>query len=627
MLNKLIMLLFGFVIVINSQTGYYKSFNFQKAYEYKTRSLNGKPGVNYWQNFSNYKIKATVNVDSSIINGTEIVEYFNESPDSLDKIVIRLYQNILKKGKARDWSLNPNGESDGVLISSFKVDGEDFDMTRVSYTATNMIVPLIEKLLPGSSVKLEIEWLVKIPIINAIRMGNYGSGEMFIAYWYPQIAVYDDIDGWDMNEYYGIVEFYNDHNNYDVEITIPPKHLLWSTGIVTNMNEIFSEEIISRFNKAKTSNEVVRIVTKEDHINGNIFQNDENITYKIEAEKITDFSFAISDSYNWDGVAAIVDSAKGEKTLAQAAYEEGSIHYNNAAIYSKETIEYMSHILPGYPYPYPEMTSFANKNSSGGMETPMMANNGVPLELYSHVGLIFHEIAHNYFPFMMGTNERKYAWMDEGWAAFYPRELVEKFSPDFDYWANRVSSYETSAGLEGEIPLMIPSYSVKGSEVRTNFYNRPSVAYNELMELLGREKFKAAMLDYINNWVGKHPIPYDFFYSMNNSVGEDLGWFWKPWFFEFGYPDLGIKHVALDENIYNVTVKKIGNIPTRIYIKAYSEDGSFVEAFESAEVWKSGNTETSIRISSEKELVRFELGNSHIPDAFRKNNVFEGFLK
>ncbi len=627
MLNKLIFLLFTFVLMLHSQSELYKSFNFQNAYENKTRSLDGNPGENYWQNYSDYKIKAEVNVEESILTGETEITYFNESPDSLNKIVIRLYQNNLKNSVARDRSISPSEINDGVEIKNFKINGEKYDLQKAAYTATNLVIPLQSKLSPNSSISFQIEWQIKIPSINKMRMGNYQEGEMFIAYWYPQISVYDDIDGWDLNEYYGIVEFYNDFNNYDVEIKLPPKFLLWSTGEIQNMESIFKNEIIGKFNEAKESDKVVRIVTKEDHQNNSVFKTNEKITYHIKAESVPDFSFAISDSYNWDGVTALVDESTGRKSLAQAAYEDETIHYENAALYTKETLEYLSNVLPGYPYPYPEMTSYSNKNSSGGMETPMMANNGVPISLHSHVGLIFHETAHNYFPFMMGNNERKYSWMDEGWAAFLPFELVQKIDPDYDYLEARITSYETTAGKEGEIPLMVPSYSVKGSQIRTNFYNRPASAYNELMELLGRDIFKEAVLEYMNRWIGKHPVPYDFFYTIDDYTKEDLSWFWKPWFFEFGYPDLSIKNVELKNDIYNLTIEKNGNIPTRIYIKAYSEDGSFVEVSKNAKVWASGDKEIFVEVKSEKDLVRFELGNSHIPDANKANNLFEGFLK
>lgn len=626
MLQRILGIFFFLIITINAQTELYTPFEIQKAYEKQTRSKDGKPGINYWQNYSDYKIQAELIVNESLLKGKAEIKYFNESPDSLDRLVLRLYQNVLRKGSARDWSLSANGDFDEVIISSLKINDKEIDLTKQRYTATNLIVSLNEKLEPQNNLTVEVEWSLKIPIINAIRMGNYGEGEIFVAYWYPQIAVYDDVDGWDVIDYNGIVEFYNDINNFDVEIKLPPKYLLWFTGVIQNMNEIFSEEIVNRFEKAKESEEVVRIVTQEDHKNNSVFKNENEITYKIAAEKVPDFSFAVSDNYNWDGVAAIVDRSNNRKVLAQAAYGDSARHYENAALYSKYTLEYMSEELPGFPYQYPEMTSFANKNSSGGMETPMMANNGEPFTLYGHIGLIFHEIAHNYFPFMMGNNERKYAWMDEGWASFYPREIVEKYAEEYDYLAERIKGYEAGAGQEGELPMIVPSYSVKGGQTRTNFYNRPAVAYFEMMELLGRENFKNAVLEYMNRWIGKHPLPNDFFYSINDYMKEDLNWFWKAWFYDFGYPDLCLADVSKSENNYKVTIRKNGVIPTRVYIKAYSADGEFIEVEKNARVWKDGNSEIEIELASDKELVRFELGNAHIPDVVRSNNKIEGSI-
>jgi hypothetical protein len=282
----------------------------------------------------------------------------------------------------------------------------------------------------------------------------------------------------------------------------------------------------------------------------------------------------------------------------------------------------MSNELPGYPFPYSHVTSFCNGNRGGGMETPMMANDGAPSSLAGHVGLIFHEIAHNYFPFMMGTNERKYAWMDEGWASFYPKEVVDKHDHDYDYLAKRVASYENKAGNEAELPPMILSYSYLTSSSRTGFYDRPSVAYYELMNLLGKNKFKEAMLVYINRWKSKHPIPLDFFNTINAVAEQDLSWFWKPWFYEFGYPDLAIKSVESGNEGIIVLVEKIGNIPTRVKLTILYNDETTEIIEKPASVWSKLNNEYQIKVNNKKEIKNIILGDKHIPDVNKNNNLF-----
>jgi aminopeptidase N len=222
----------------------------------------------------------------------------------------------------------------------------------------------------------------------------------------------------------------------------------------------------------------------------------------------------------------------------------------------------------------------------------------------------------------MGTNERKYAWMDEGWASFFPIDILDRYEPEYDYLQKIISSYEESAGFEAEIPLMVPSYSYRGRYVRTGFYDRPAAAYNELQNLLGAPLFKKALLEYINRWHGKHPIPLDFFYTFNNVCGEDLSWFLKPWFYEFGYPDLEISNVQQKNGYVTVKVKKVGSIPTRISLTLQFDDGTNEVVDKSSRVWGGGESETVIKINTSQKLHNVLLGNNHIPDVNKKNNTY-----
>ncbi|MCB9249667.1 MAG: M1 family metallopeptidase [Ignavibacteriales bacterium] len=598
----------------------------QKAIDYETRSNNGEPGKNYWQNKSEYKIDAEVFTDSSILVGEETIKYYNNSPDTLDRIVIRLYQDIAKPGATRDRYVSSKYLGEGLIINRIIVDNDTLDISNESRDiisgSTNMIVTLEQPLAPNKISSINVKWQFKIPKIWKIRMGNYGEGNFFIAYWYPQISVYDDIDGWDMINYEGSVEFYNDFSNYDVNIKVPGGFVTWATGELQNGKEVLREDIYKKYEQAKKSDETIRIITAEDYKNGLVTSENEKNIWHFKAENVTDFSFALSKSFNWDGASVVVDESNGRRALADVAYENGTVNYDKAAQYARASVEYLSKELPGFPYPYSHVTSFCNGSRGGGMESPMMANNGAPIDIASHVGLIFHEISHNYFPFMMGTNERKYAWMDEGWAAFYPTEIVDRYAPNFDYLNNRVRSYERNAGNESELPPITVSYSYKSKYMRTGFYDRPAIAYNELMNLLDREKFKNAMLVYINRWFGKHPIPLDFFNSINDAVGEDLSWFWKPWFYEFGYPDLTVKNVENNNGNVSATILKVGNIPTQVEVTFEYEDGTNEIVNYPASVWKDGNKELVIKLEPSKKVKSVKVGNSHIPDSIEENDVF-----
>lgn len=624
MLNagKLLLLLIFFCNIIAAQSSLYIPNEIKNAIDSGTRTLNGLPGENYWQNNADYIIDAEIEPDSSILTGHVNINYYNNSPDTLYNIVLRLYQNILKKGSLRDWYVDPALLNEGMKLSGLKINGNELNVEIISrdviFTSTNMILRLKDDLVPGGMANIELDYKFKIPDVVKIRMGNYDDNDMFIAYWYPQVAVYDDVDGWDKIEYAGSVEFYNDFNNYEFNITLPDNFVVWATGELMNPKDVFNELIIDRISTALENDDVVNIIETEDYVNDRVTIKNGKNTWHFKAVNVPDVSFCISDDFIWD--AASVEVEPGRKVLANAVYLDGTDHYNNAAYYSRETIKYLSEELPGYPYPYPHVTTFCNKNRDGGMESPMMANNGAPQLKGRHIGLIFHEISHNYFPFIMGTNERKYAWMDEGWASMLPHELVERLTEGYDYYSLRVKSYESNAGKEGELPPMVLSYTNK-SKPRTAAYDRPAVAYNELYKYLGKDKFKTALLDYINSWAGKHPLPTDFFYSFNKSANEDLSWFWKPWFYEFGYADLAIDSVVLDKDNISIDVVQKGDLPTQLLITIQFADGSSQDVVKNADTWKNGKKVNVIQ-RVDKLPVKIVVGNSQIPDINRGDNIY-----
>jgi len=612
-----------FTSVLSSQSSnLFIPLDVQKAYEKGTHSYDGTVGENYWINHTDYKIDVELIPDSNMIVGSEEIIYHNESPDSLDEIVIRLYQNITKPGVARNWNIPESRLNKGIEVNKLKIQNEIIDLHshRVRISGTNMTVKLQNKLAPSSLVELEIDWkfeIAKIPL----RMGNY-DGDYFIAYWYPQISVYDDVFGWDKLQYAGTVEFYNDFNNFEINITVPDDYVIWSTGELQNSVALFQENIIDKIEEAKNSDETVNIITLEDYQNDEVTLKSENgkNTWNFKAANIPDVAWAASNNYNWD--ASSIEVENGRRVLTAAVYPDSIKQYKNAALYARETIKYMSETSPGYPYPWSHTTAFCNKNRGGGMEFPMMQNNGAPKSIGSNVGLIFHEIAHNYFPFYMGTNERRASWMDEGWATFFPRRIVEKFDSTYDYQAYRVASYIGVAGTYKDMPMILPSYMMTTGEMRNNFYNRPANAYEELRQLLGDELFQRALREFINRWNEKHPISYDFFFTFDDVVGENLSWFWKPWFFELGYPDLGIENVEINGNEITLTIKKVGVIPTRIAYTLIFEDGTSEDFLESAFNWE--NDDTAIfEHTFEKRLIKVKLGDYLIPDVNQKNDLFE----
>lgn len=617
---KIIILSILFFIQLAAQD-LYMPVNILSAYSKKTRSFDGKAGENYWQNKSDYHIKVSIDPKDRMIVGWEKITYYNNSPDNITDIVIRLYPNITTVNAMRDFLFPLNGVTEGVKIQRISVNSIDIDIldTKVlRYSSTNARLFLPEELLPNSIIQLEIEWSFQIPPINFARMGTYDSTSFFIAYWYPQIAVYDDIDGWDTQEYTGYTEMYNDFNNYEVELTVPRDFHIWATGVWQNPEKILSDEYLNLYHQAKISDEIIRIFKVEDLFNKNKYKTTEqNHTFIFKAEEVPDFAFGMSDHYLWDATSYLTPD--GRRVYVCAAYRESSKDFPDVAYYAKESIKYFSEEMPAYPYPYPSCTVW---NGSGGMEYPMIVNNGSANSKAGTIGVTAHEIAHQYMPFMMGINERKYAFMDEGWAVFFPLDLQDRMVENVNHRARDISAFNMVSGTEIEMPLIVPSFLLKGNSYRISAYSRSSVAYDMLYDYLGKDLFKKALHHYMNSWKGKHPIPYDFFYSVNSAVGENLNWIFKPWFFDFAYPDLAIDSYKIEKNKLKIKIEKVGGLPVPLKVKVLNKNEIVTEKFFKADIWKNGNQFFEFSI----DLIEFDqivIGDENIPDVKASNNLLK----
>lgn len=617
---KWLFLLLVFSSVFGQVNSIYIPKNIEDAYYFGTRSYDGKPGENYWVNSADYDIEVEVLPETRMIKGTAKIIYYNNSPDNLQSIIIKLYQDFYKKGNSRDWQIDPVAINNGVTIYGVLVNGENFfeGNSNGAYEryGTNMTVRLNETLKSQASINLEISWSFKIPFESRLRMGMYDSTSFFISYWYPQVAVYDDIDGWDIFHYKGTTETYNDANNYAVEITAPKDFLIWSTGLLQNSKEVLSEELRERLELAKKSDEVINIVDKKDLQAGGLTCQKEKNTWKYQAENVPDFAFALSDHYLWDATSLEVEL--GRRVLIQSAYNEKSGDFFHVATVARESIEYFSKEMPGVPYPYPSMSVF---NGHGGMEYPMMVNDGSQEKLSETYRLTSHEISHTYFPFYMGINERKYAFMDEGWAVMLPFEFqTRKGDAESDPRLRNLMGIKHASGQETEMPPMIPNVFLTNSTYRHATYARPGLAYDYLREMLGEDLFLNCIKEYIARWKTKHPIPYDFFFTFNDVVGEDLSWYWKPWFFERGYGDLSIERVFAYEDSYEVYIKKIGILPLPIRATITYTDGTTSLFKRTAEVWKNIGDEYVLKLNKEKNIKKITITDKHVLDIDEMNN-------
>jgi hypothetical protein len=610
-----------------AQENLYIPRNILLAYEKGTRSFDGKPGAKYWQNSAEYKINVEVDPAIYLINGSEEILYYNNSPDTLKKIVLRLYPNIFKKGSARDYSIISEGITEGVTIKKIIIGNAEVDLSdKESYKVTNSIttISLTEFIPPNSSKNILIDWGFYLSAKATLRMGVYDSTSVFTGYWYPQIAVYDDINGWDVTNYDGQLEFYNDFASFEVSITLPNSFGVWATGELQNPEDVLEEIILNRFYTAKESDTTIRIVTAEDLQGSSIYKsNNVKNTWIYKASDVSDFSFAFSDHYLWDGLSTSTGNNDNEKVFVQAVYPVQSPDFHKVAEISKELINYFSNEMPAISFPYPSLAAFNNgRTGGGGMEFPMMINDGSYSEHENTVSLTAHEIAHQYFPFYTGLNEKKYAFMDEGWASMLPFLYMEKLTGINSRLKRSVNIYETTAGTETDVAPMLSHVSLSYSSYRISAYFRPAVAYHFLFEMLGKEIFIRALQEFANRWKGKHPTAYDFFFTFNEITGQDLNWFWKPWFFETGYPDLKIENVSVKGDKAEIEIIKAGIVPTPVKLTLTYEEGEEETLYFNTDVWNEGNEFFIVKSELKGNLKEIFLGDTIIPDSNRENNLF-----
>ncbi|MDD5361907.1 MAG: M1 family metallopeptidase [Ignavibacteria bacterium] len=594
-----------------------------------TRSLDGNPGKEYWQNKSEYSITAEVNSYTKELKGKENIIYHNLSPNDLKIIVIRLYQDFSKPGKSRDWEIDERNLGKGVTVSKLTINNTQIDLQSkdVSRPGTNLVVNLNNLIIrAGENAAINCEWSFVIPN-DFPRMGAYDSTSYMVAYWYPQIAVFDDYNGWDMNEHKGQVEFYNDMSDFDVSIkTDRPNMCVWATGLLQNPEEIFKDDVLKKYNDGRNGAAIFEVDCSLLNKDNSITKNSGNNIWRFKAASVPDFAFALSDHYIWR--MKEIKTAEGFHTNLNTAFRPGanSLKYDVFTI-AEKTLEYLSAEMPAVPYPYPSMTVF---NGEGGMEFPMMVNDGDSETWESFVYVTSHEITHSYFPFFMGTNETKYGWMDEGWAVYLPENFqtnMERFAPDnakkddsrTDSRAYIVQAYLKNAGTFNDIPMLAPSNQLRSLSYRHNAYSKPALVYDILKDMLGEELFLKTLKEYISRWNHKHPTPYDFFFTVNDYTNKDLNWFWTKWFMQYGVPDLAITAAVVTEGKIEIRIKNKGGMPVPVVITLIGEDGKETVYNKTAEVWKDTD-ETSFTFDISGKIKNVRLGNKYIPDVFPDDN-------
>ncbi|MEO8766361.1 MAG: M1 family metallopeptidase [Ginsengibacter sp.] len=601
--------------------GLFTTTQVRAAYTTNTRSASGKPGRNYWQNKGDYTIRVTFAPSSNLLTGIEMISYYNNSPDTLDELVIRLYPDLYKKDIVRLSTIADKDLDSGVTIDSLQIGNESItnftDSIRAFYKGTNLIIKPGIPVLPHSQIQLSIGWHYLVNTASPVRTGMVDAGSYFIAYFFPRISVYDDIDGWDEWSYNGQQEFYNDFGNFKVDIFVPKNYVVWATGDRVNPGETFSGTVIKKMEAAALSAGIIHIIDSSDYRANNVFAPGTTGAWKFNATNVTDFAFAVSDHYLWDASSVLVDSVSGRKTLAEAAYNKIHNDYFDVASQAHQVVFYASHYFPKVPFPFNHITVF---DGTDQMEYPMMVNDN-PLESRKDaVQLTSHEIFHSYFPFYMGINETQYAWMDEGWASIGESVISPLMGEPEDDGIFSKSRYEETSGTDKDVPLITNTKLYNDAAYFSNSYGKGGICYYVLQDLLGDVLFFKALHQYMDDWHGRHPVPNDFFYSINNGSGRNLDWFWDKWFFGWSYPDLAIKQVAGTVGGTKITIENTGGLPLPVFLTIQLPGKKDTVRFTAA-AWKDGKKTMNISTKiSLKDILKITLGNEFIPDKFKGDN-------
>lgn len=611
----------------------FESRAFARAVANGTRTRTGEPGPKYWQQFARYRIDAELVPAMNQLNGRETVRYYNRSPDTLRTTGFYLNQNLFKPGAARVGETPVTG---GMELLRVAVGGQTLTKsdTGVGYwvEGTRMGVHLPRALAPHDSVDIDVAWAFQIPPDGAPREGTTGDVFM-IAYWYPQLAVYDDVSGWETDPYLGNAEFYMGYADYDVSIALPQGWLVASTGELTNPTDVLSKQTRDRLSRVRQNGGVVHVVADQDRGAGPTKATntgfDGVLTWKFRARNVRDFDFGASAKYVWDATVAVVGDRDGDKRADTTAIntfyrpEARRWAWDHSAEYEKSSVEFLSRYL--WPYPWPQMAALDGPVSCSGMEYPMLTCIGGPRDTLGLYSVQIHETAHQWFPMQVGSDERRFAWQDEGLTRFNQAQGMQTFFNGYDRETISKDAYLRMALTDDEEPLMRhgDAYSPMTTAYQVATYEKMATNMLSLRALLGDTVFQSAYRTYGLRWQYKHPTPYDFFNTFNALSGQDLSWFWRTWWYETWTLDQAIASATMNVDKLVVTIEDRGLAPMPVRLAITRMDGRVERMVLPVSVWLNGARSTVVSIDAGGTVKSVEIDPEHaFPDVDRSNNTW-----
>ncbi|MET0392125.1 MAG: M1 family metallopeptidase [Chitinophagaceae bacterium] len=607
------------------------------------RSASGEPGSKYWQNRADYKISCTLDTATHGISGTVEITYTNNSPDNLRFLWLQLDQNIYQKESRGSATTTETGGrwANAKFTEGYKIQSVAAEYNGRKYTAshtitdTRMQVWLQDALKSaGGKIKLSISFAFEVPEYGTDRMGrlNTKNGWVYeIAQWFPRLCVYDDIQGWNVLPYLGAGEFYLEYGDIEYTVTAPSGLAVVGSGELLNPQECFTADQLKKYNEARNSDKTVTIRSESD-ITAKTALPKATTTWKFKIQNTRDVAWAASRAFILDG--ARINLPSGKKSLALSAYplestkDKKGNDWRRSTEMVKGSIEHYS--TKWFEYPYPAAVNVAG--IVGGMEYP-----GIVFCSYSATGtglwgVTDHEFGHTWFPMIVGSNERKYAWMDEGFNTF-----INDFSTEaFNKGEFREHNFFSDPGSPVMIKYVYGDKSdglyntpdvIQQDNLGVAAYLKPSQMLNALRDMVGADRFDAAFREYVRRWAFKHPTPWDFFHTMENVAGEDLGWFWRAWVLNNWRLDQSVKEVKYvknnPENGAEITLENLEQMPMPVTVLVKETNGREHRINLPVEVWQRG-PQWTFGVATTSDIKEVVLDpDKKLPDWNRDNNSWK----
>ena len=591
-----------------------------------SRTASGRPGRGYWQQRVDYRIAATLDTAQGQIRGRETIRYTNNSPEALNYLWMFLEQNICSPtsvtekldqpplvflGSTFDFSCR--GFDSGLKIERLSIAGRELKPT---IYGTTMRVDLPRPLASGGVLNIDLAWRFTVPPYGAGRMGRDGSLYQ-VAQWYPRLVVYDDVRGWNHEPYIGAGEFYLEYGSFDVSLTLPSNYIVAATGTLRNPEMVLTPAQRSRLARARESAEPVAVITAAEvgHAARSRPGSSGELTWRFTADSVRDFAFAAGPELRWD--------ASGYKgILVHTLYRPSAPEWEEANRMVRQALQYFSE--QWYPYPYPHITSV--EGPIEGMEYPMLTFDPRAPSREERQWVLAHELGHQWMPMVVGSNERLYPWMDEGFNTFMDLAGAARYFSGTPYGdsieVHPLHLYKDHAIPDQEQPLIARPVEVKN--LFWTGYQKPALMMQTLRyEVLGKERFDHAFREYLKAWAYKHPTPTDFFRLMRDASGMDLDWFWRDWVFTTARLDQAVDSVGKSGEGEKIFLTNRGTMTLPLEMDLTFTDGSTERVRLPVEMWNQG-PRFAYRLRTDKPVKRVVVDpRGVLPDVDRSNNVRE----